>query len=140
MSEKATTPGVRELMRQLWAAMSRGDLDAAMSVVAPDAVYDLSVAGLDTFEGEDAIRRFLEDWHRSWEDYRFEEQQILDLGHGVWLSVVRESGRLVGGRGRVETWVAQVSIWTSGKLRWLKAYADPDEASAAGERLAQERG
>ena len=50
---------------------------------------------------------------------------------GVWLAL--------GGQGRVETRVAQVWIWASGKLEWVKAYSDPDEARAAAERLAQER-
>ncbi len=139
MSEESATSDMVGLARQSWEAVSRGDLDAAMSFLAPDAVYDLSDAGLGTFEGEKAIRRFFEDWHRSWEDYRFEEEEILNLGHGLGLSVLRESGRLVGGKGRVEARVAQVSIWASGKLTWLKAYPDPDEARAAAERLAQER-
>jgi ketosteroid isomerase-like protein len=140
MPEESTTPDPVELARQAFEAMSRGDLDAVMSFFTPDAVYDLSDAGLGTFEGEEAIRRFFEDWHRSWEDYRFEEEEILDLGHGVGLSVVRESARLVGGKGRVETRVAQVSIRANDKVEWLKAYRDPDEARAAPERLAEERG
>jgi ketosteroid isomerase-like protein len=111
-----------------------------MSGFGPDAVYDLSAAGLGIFEGEEAIRRFFEDWHRSWEDYRFEEEELVDLGHGVGLGVVRESARLVGGEGRVETRVAQVSIRANGKIEWVKAYTDPDEARAAAGRLAQVRG
>ena len=140
MPEESTTPDLVELARQGFEAMSGGDLDTVMRFWAPDAVSDLSDAGLEAFEGEEAIRRFFEDWHRSWEDYRFEEEEILDLGHGVGLSIVRESARLVGGKGRVETRVAQVSIWANGKIEWIKAYADPDEARAAAERLAQERG
>ena len=140
MPEESTTPDVVELARQAFEAVSRGDFDAIMSFFAPDAVYDLSDAGLAAFEGEEAIRRFFEDWHRSWEDYRFEEEEILDLGHGVVLTVVRESARLVGGKGRIETRVAQVSISANGKIEWLKAYPDPDEARAAAERLVQERG
>ena len=57
---------------------------------AADAVYDMSAAGFETSEGAEAIRRFVEDWHRSWEDYRYEEEELLDLGHGVVLSVLRE--------------------------------------------------
>src|ERR1700730_12582604 len=124
MSDESTTPDLVRLVRQSYEAVSRGDLDAMMSLFAPNAVYDLSDAGLGTFEGEEAIRRFFEDWHRSWEDYRFEEEEILDLGHGVGLSVVRESARSVGGKGRVETRVAQVSIRANDKVEWLKAYAD----------------
>jgi ketosteroid isomerase-like protein len=37
--------------------MSRGDLDAVMRFYAPDAVYDMSDAGLEAFESEEARRR-----------------------------------------------------------------------------------
>jgi hypothetical protein len=43
----------------------------------------MSAAGLETLEGAEAIRGFIEDWHRSWEDYRYEEEELLELGHGV---------------------------------------------------------
>lgn len=140
MSQESSTPDAVWLVRQSWDAMSRGDVDAVISILSPAAVYDLSDAGLETLEGQEAIRRFLEDWHRSYEDYRFEEEEILDLGHGVVLTVARENARLVGGKGRVETRVAQVSISANGKVEWVKAFLDADEARAAAERLAQERG
>ena len=119
--------------------MSRGGVDAVMSLFAPDAVYDGSDAGIGTFDGAVAIRGFIEDWLCSWEEYRYEEE-ILDLGRGVVLSVVRESGRLVGGRGRVEQRATHLMRWVNGKIEWFKHYPDPDEARAAAERLAQERG
>ena len=110
------------------------------SLFAADAVYDISDAGLGTFEGEKAIRRFFEEWDGSWEERRFEEEEILDLGHGVVVSVYKESGRLVGGDGRVEQRLAQLATWVNGKIEWLKDYRDVDEARAAAERLAEERG
>ena len=140
MPEESTTLDLVRLARQGYEAMSRGDLDGVMSLFAADAVYDMSAAGLETFEGAEAIRGFIEDWHRSWEDYRYEEEELLDLGHGIMLSVVRENGRLVGGKGRVEQRVAHLTTWTNGKIEWFKHYRDPDEARAAAERLAQERG
>jgi ketosteroid isomerase-like protein len=140
VSEKPPTPDLVRLARQAYEAVIRGDFDAVMSVFAADAVYDLSDAGLGTFEGAEAIRRFFEDWHGNWEERRFEEEEMLDLGHGVVLSVIRESGRLVGGDGRVEQRLAQLAIWANGKIEWLKDYRDLDEARAAAERLAHERG
>ena len=138
--EESTTPNLVRLARQGYEAMSRGDLDAVMSLFAADAVYDGSAGGIGTFEGAEAVRGFVEDWRRSWEDYRYEEEELLDLGHGIMLSVVRESGRLVGGKGRVEQRVAHLTTWTNGKIEWFKHYPDPDEARAAAERLAEERG
>jgi ketosteroid isomerase-like protein len=140
MPEESTSADLVRLGREAYKAISRGDLDAVMSFFAPDAVYDLSGAGLETFQGAEAIRGFIEDWHRSWGDYRYEEEEILDLGHGVVLSVVRESGRLVGGKGRVEQRVAHLNISANGKIEWLKHFTDIDEARAAAERLAEERG
>ena len=137
--EESTTLDLVRLARQGYEAMSRGDVDAVMSLFAADAVYDASAAGLGIFEGAEAVRGFVEDWRRSWEDYRYEEEELLDLGHGVVLSVVRESGRLVGGKGRVEQRVAHLTTWTNGKIESFKAYPDLDEARAAAERLAQER-
>lgn len=137
---ESTTPDLVRLARQGYEATSRGDLDGVMSLFAADAVYDMSAAGLGTFEGAEAIRGFIEDWLRSWEDYRYEQEELLDLGHGVVLNVLREGGRLVGGEGRVEQRVAHLTTWTNGKIEWFKHYRDPDEARVAAERLAQERG
>jgi hypothetical protein len=47
---------------------------------------------------------------------------------------------MVGGKGRVEQRVANLSIRANRKIEWLKHYPDPDEARAAAERLARERG
>jgi ketosteroid isomerase-like protein len=140
MPEESTTPDLVRLARQGYEAMSRGDLDGVMSLFAADAVYDASAPGLGIFEGAEAVRGFVEDWRRSWEDYRYDEEELLDLGHGVMLSVVRESGRLVGGKGRVEQPAAHLITWTNGKIERFKHYPDLDEARAAAERLAQERG
>jgi ketosteroid isomerase-like protein len=139
MAEESRTPDLLELTRQAYDAGSRGDLDGVMSLFAADAVYDMSAAGLETFEGAEAIRGFIEDWRRSWEEYRYEEEELLDLGHGVVLSVLREGGRLVGGKGRVEQRAAHLITWTNGKCERLKHYPDIDEARAAAERLAEER-
>ena len=137
--EESATPDLVRLARQGYAAMSRGDLDAVMSLFAADAVYDASIVGIGTFVGAEAVRGFVEDWRRSWEDYRYEEEELLDLGHGVMLSVVRESGRLVGGNGRVEQRAAHLITWTNAKIERFKHYPDLDEARVAAELLARER-
>jgi ketosteroid isomerase-like protein len=137
MSEESTTPDLVELMRQSVEALSRRDIDALMSFVAPDAAWDLRSGN---FEGVEAIRGFLEEWLGSYEAYRVEAEEILDLGHGVAFLAYRENGRLFGSKGRVEQQVAQVVIWVSGKIEWMSAYFDPGEDRAAAERLAEERG
>jgi ketosteroid isomerase-like protein len=70
MSEEFTTLDEVRLTRQGYEAMRRGDVDAVMSSFAADAVYHAAAQGIGTFEGTEAIRGLIEDWHRSWEEYR----------------------------------------------------------------------
>src|SRR6476619_3249856 len=102
MSDGSTTPDPVELTRRAIELASRHDLDALMGFFAPDAVFDLSDLGIGTFEGEAAIRDFLEDWWGTWADHLIEAEELVDLSHGVVFSPVHEDGRLVGSRGHVE--------------------------------------
>lgn len=139
MAEESTPPEAFKSMRRTMVAFSRGDFDAQMSVYAPDAVLDMSARGLGVFEGLAAIRRFWEDYYRSFEDLGFELDEVLDLGRGVIFAVVRQDARPVGVRAHVRTREGWVSVWDRGVFIRGSSYADIDEARAAGERLAQER-
>jgi len=136
MSDESPAPDLVSLARRGYEAMTCGDIDGVMSVFAEHAVFDMSAVGLGTFEGAEAIMGFALDWRRSYEEYRYEEEELLDLGHGVVLSIVRESGRLVGSEARVEERVAHLTRWADGRIEWYKHYVDPDEGRAAAERLA----
>jgi hypothetical protein len=85
MSEESTTPDLVERMTRLVDAFAEGGIDAAMQVYAPGAVWDLSDAGIGVYEGTEAIRRLVEDWTSSFDDYVFEMQEALDVGGGVGL-------------------------------------------------------
>ena len=62
MPEESTTPDLEESSRRLREALSRGDLDAAVAIYAPDAAWDVSLLGLEgVFEGREAIRGAWED-------------------------------------------------------------------------------
>jgi ketosteroid isomerase-like protein len=138
MAEESTTPDLVELTRQSAEALDRGDLDATMSCYAPDVVFDRAEVG-STFEGLEAIRGFFEDWRGSFDEISADFEEVLGFGHGVVLTVWSEQGRPRGSDGRVEQRRAMVTTWVGGRIQQLKAYADPDEARAAAERVAQER-
>jgi ketosteroid isomerase-like protein len=140
MTEESTTPDLAELTRKAVAAGSRRDLGTLMSFYAPDAVWDLSPMGIGTFEGRAAIRRFLEDWFSSYEDFEIELQEMVDLGNGVVFVVNLLKGRLVGSSGDTQMRQAWVQAWVDAKIVRQMSYPDIDEARAAAERLAQERG
>ena len=139
MAEESTTPDLVELVRRLDEAANRLDFDAAVSLFAPDAVVEGRASGM-TFEGRTAIRGFGEDMIVAYEEFESRSEEILDLGNGVVFGVARASGRPVGSTGRVENRLVSVAVWEEGLIVRATGYTDPDEARAAAERLAKERG
>ena len=140
MPEESTTPDLVELQKQLTEATNRREVDAIVAFYAPDAVWDMSPLGMGTFEGQAAIRGFMEDWFASYEEYEFEAEEILDLSNGVSFRVLTQKGRPVGSSGEVQLRYAAVSVWEDAKIVRTTNYNDIDEARAVAERLAQERG
>jgi ketosteroid isomerase-like protein len=136
VTEESTTPDLVELVREQVEALDRGDLDEAMSSVTEDAVLD---GRADFFEGRAAIRGFLDDWFRAYEELDFELEEVSHLGGGVVFAVVIQDGRLVGADGRLRQREGWVYLCVGGSIARLTT-SDVDEARVASERLAQERG
>src|SRR5438270_12444369 len=138
MPDESTTPDLLELARRYVEAASRRDFDAVEGFYAPDVVF--RGAELGTFEGRAAARGVVEDICGPYEEFRAETEEILDIGFGIIFAVIVARGRFVGSRAEVRFRFASVSIWTEGLLVHITNYIDVDEARAAAERLAQERG
>jgi ketosteroid isomerase-like protein len=137
MSQESTTPDLVELVRKQLEALDRRDLDGVMNSVAEDSVLEGRVENF--LEGRAAIRRFLEDWFRAWEELDFELEEVSDLGGGVVFAVVIQDGRPVGGDGRVRQREGWVYLWVGGSIARLTT-SEVDQARAAADRLAEQRG
>jgi ketosteroid isomerase-like protein len=140
MAERSTTPDLADITRKMFAAATAEDLGAITAYLAPDAVWEMDEVGLGPFEGVAAIRAFLRDWWLMWGEHHHDVEEVLDLGHGVVHAVVREDGHVKGSDGVVEARVAHVGLWVEGLCVRDTTYTDIDEARAAAERLAEERG
>jgi ketosteroid isomerase-like protein len=138
MSDKAS-PDLIELTRQLYDAANSGNFDAMTSFFAHDAVW-VTDEGIGTFEGVAAIRRFVEDWQGSYEQYEAEVEEALDLGRGLTFAVSMQRGRLRGSSRDVQIRFAAVYTWAEGIIVRMTSYSEIDKARAAAERLAEERG
>jgi uncharacterized protein (TIGR02246 family) len=138
MSEEPTTPDPVELLGRALEAANRRDLDAVASSFAEDATFDGRALG-DHFEGRAAIRSFLEEWFGAYEELAYGFEEVRDLGNGVVFTVVVQNGRLVGSAGHLRQREGWVFVWVRGLIARL-AISDIDEARAAAERLAEERG
>ena len=139
VSEESTTPDGEELLRRS-IAVNRRDLDAMLGCLAPDVVYDTSHSGFGIYTGVPAVRGFLEDWFSSYEEFEMVAEEIVDLGNGVGYTILRQRGRPVGSSGEIRRRSASVGLSVNGLFVRLTTYSDIDEARAAAERLAQERG
>ena len=146
MSEESTTPHPAERVRQFVeaanrVAANRGELDAVPSYLARDSVWDTSRVGIGVFEGVATIRRFLEDWFRSYEELQLVIDELLDVGSGVVLTVTRQMARPVGTTGYIQQREGWVWVWVDGLCASVTVYPEAviHEARAAAERLAQER-
>ena len=136
MPEESTTPELLELVGRAFEAANRRDLDAVASSFAEDATFDGRVGD---FEGRAAIRSFLEDWFGTYEELEFGLEEVRDLGNGVVFAVVVQNGRPAGSAGHLRQREGWVFVWVRGLIARLAIY-EVDEARAAAERLAQERG
>ena len=119
-------------------AINARDFDAVISLYAPDAVFDTEVFGV--FEGRKAIRGYLEDWLGAYDEVRVEIEARRDLGNGVIFDVVVQHGRPRDSTGWVQFRYGNVSTVVDGLIERTTYYRDLDEARAAAERLAEERG
>jgi ketosteroid isomerase-like protein len=141
MSEESTIPDLVELTRDLLESVDRDwDLDALADFFEPEAVMDMSRLALGNREGWAAIGEFLESWWASWEEHYHEVQEILDLGHGVVFVALWEGGRPTASKASVREPPWHVYEWLQDKITRTTLYTDPDEARAAAERPAEERG
>ena len=140
MAEESTTPDLVALTRQLFDAASSGDVDALMQFYAPDAVWETTLVTLD---GSAAIRERLEEWLGAFDELEFELEEILDLGNGVIFTVVNQRARPAGtssSGGYIQRQEAYLGVWHEGMVTRVTTFLDSDQARAAAERLAEERG
>jgi ketosteroid isomerase-like protein len=134
ISGKSTTPELREMVRRRVEAVNRREYDRAMTLCAPDVVWDGPTAG------GFAIRGFSEDWWGAYDEHQAGAEEIRDLGDGVGFAVVVLRGRLRGSTAWVQFRWGSVMTWIDGLIEWTTNYFDIDEARAAAEQLAEERG
>jgi ketosteroid isomerase-like protein len=140
MADESTSPDLVGLTRQSMEATNRGDLDASATLFAPDAVFDVSSAGLGRFEGVAAIHGYLADWTSAYEKQEMRQWEGWHLGNGVVFVITVFDARPLGSQARVrERWAFTVT-WAKGMICRVDASRDTEAARAAAERLAQERG
>jgi ketosteroid isomerase-like protein len=138
MSEESTTPDLVELTRRSFAAANRREWDAVMGFFARNAVWQAKE--LPVFEGREAIRGLFEDWLGAYEDAEIDLEEVLDLGKGIVFVITAIEGQLVASTAHMGVRYGAAYRWADDLIVRVASDADIDEARAAAERLAEERG
>jgi hypothetical protein len=139
MSERSSSADLIELTHRAYAYLNRRDLDAFAGLLDRSCVYDLSRFDLGTYTGPQAIRRFYDEWIASLHEFGVAVDDIRDLGNGV-IYAVQAGHRGPSPNFFFELGGGVIGVWEHGKLVRMTVYPDIDEAGAAAERLAEERG
>jgi ketosteroid isomerase-like protein len=124
--------GAVDTLSASYEALNRGDVDAAMEVLAEDAVWHESDALPDTgvYEGREAIRSFLTDFLASWERFHQTVEETREAGDRVAVLIHLEArGR--GSSAEVDARYAHVWTMAGGVGVRVDAYYDREEALSA---------
>jgi uncharacterized protein (TIGR02246 family) len=121
-----------DALRRSYDALNQGDIDACLSVLAPDAVWRESpeLPGADEVRSREAIREFLVEFLEPWQDFTQEVEDVRVEGDRVAIllhltAVGRQSGV------EVNTRYAHVWRMRDGLGICVDAYRDQAEALRA---------
>lgn len=103
-----------EVVERMVEAFRRGDFDGAMACIAPDVVWDPATPDAALVDsqsqplGQEGVRDFFRRWLGTWQDYSYEQRELIDAGGGKVVSVFVERGTGKGSGLTVETELAGV--------------------------------
>jgi ketosteroid isomerase-like protein len=126
-----------DLIRAMYDAYERGDYEAALSFMDDEIEFvgppDISGDG-EPIRGTEGTRRAVARWLASWESYRFELRDLVEVGERV-VATGWQSGRGRGSGAEVSEEI--FSVWTmrEGKIVGQSMFRDRQQAlDAAGLR------
>jgi ketosteroid isomerase-like protein len=123
-----------EVLRSAVAAFNRGDMDAFLEHWTPDIDYRAVEGAPDDhgpIKGKEPLRAYVQDWIDTFDDFRQEPVEVIDVGGDRVIAVIRISGRakLSG----VETDLTYAALYTlrDGKVARGREYWTKEEALQA---------
>lgn len=121
-----------ELVKRLFAAVGRGDVEAVIAGAAPDGVIDASrrILGGGVYIGHRGMREYFAMLAEAWSDVRTEPEDFIDAGESVVVPVRvvntgRSSGLAVEARA---AWVAEIRKGEVARMTVYQSRADALEA------------
>jgi ketosteroid isomerase-like protein len=120
-----------EIVRRIHDAYTQGDFETALSLLDPEIEWFPQPNAPDAaYRGHEGVRESLTQWVGTWEGYRFEVDEIIDVGDQV-LVRARQRGRGKGSGLEIEA--TQFNVWTlrDGKAVRMRMFGHEEEALEA---------
>ena len=118
-------------------AFTRGDFDAALACIAPDAKWDTSMPGVVVVDaprelnGREGVRDFFRRWLGTWSGYTYEQRRLVDGDGNKVVSVFAERGTGRGSGLTIEKERAGIYEVRDGMVVSWTRYSSPSEAFQA---------
>jgi ketosteroid isomerase-like protein len=123
-------PDTLDLLRDLYDAFNRGDVEEVLSHADADIeIVDPARTG-KTSRGHDAYREFVADWLESWDTYRLEVADFTQNGDRVLVDLI-QSGRGRGSGVEVSEPLFNVLTMREGEVSRFEIYPSRDDAVRA---------
>ena len=117
-----------EIARQSYDAYVRGDMEASLAMMDPEIeIYDHDILDAGEYRGLEGMLRWQADWDSSWESWRWEAEDFVDVGDRV-VVVLRLYAK--GRHSGVDVERLDGAVWTmrGGKAVRLDYYGSKEEA------------
>src|SRR3954452_13858001 len=123
-----------EVVRKLLESVNRRGLDAeAEQLYDPDVEFreDPKFPEADMFRGRDEVSRYFSEFWASFEQVRFESEDLRDAGDDRVVGVLREQARGQASGAQVERRSGWVISLRNGRVLKMEIYLDPTDALKA---------
>jgi uncharacterized protein len=112
-----------EIVRGVFDAFLRGELEAALDAFDPDVEFDVTLrADGRVHQGHEGVREAVSTWVDTWDDYRLDIEEYIDEGDDV-IVLATESGRGKGSGIESEQKVTFTWSLSDGKVTRVKITA-----------------
>ena|ERR1700682_5921240 len=132
-----------EVVRRGIEAFNLGDVNAILALADSEVewrpAFGAATGGATAYHGHAGIREYWRGTQEIFDHFHFDAEQFIDDGISI-LVIGRGSGRAKGSGIQIDQPFAMLWKVRGGKAVFGQTFTDPDQARAAAERLAEERG
>ena len=121
-----------EIVRRVYEAVNRGDIDTANSHVHPEIEFHTYAQSPEAgvYRGKEAVLKYNEDLFGQFQSIRFEVEELIDAGDRV-VVVTTQHAVPKGGQQEMRVHVAEVWVVRDGLLAERRSYSTKPEALEA---------